>query len=211
MEKEKRGFKCFCRKSAVRVIFEIFCCPNEKFCQLAWKLCFVKRTVLCQHAAKKSQFWRRISVSCLCLDSVWFAAFYKMWTICLQLSCVWFSTLQQFHKVTYQPIRPDGEPVGDEQVGCIAEPPAEQCTFNVSATDYPPGTEFKVNVYSGNEGGDSDPVETTTHTGESVPNFTILTHTHTHTHLHTHTYTHTTHTHTQCSLLPGNPESQPFG
>ena len=73
--------------------------------------------------------------------------------------------MQDSYKVTYQAIGPDGEPLGDEELGYVAVPPAEQCVIKVNETKYPPGTEFKVKVHSEKDGVKSDPVETTTTTG----------------------------------------------
>ncbi len=73
---------------------------------------------------------------------------------------------QDLYKATCQAIGPHGEPLGDEEVGCVAVPPAEQCVIKVNETKYPPGTEFKVKVHSEKNGVASDPVETTTRTSE---------------------------------------------
>ena len=66
--------------------------------------------------------------------------------------------------MTYQAFAEDGSPLGDEVTGCLTEPPTEHCTFKVNDTYYPPGTQFKVKVYSEKDGVKSDPMETTTNT-----------------------------------------------
>ncbi len=77
-------------------------------------------------------------------------------------------SFQDSYRVTYQAIGPDSEPLGDEEMGCVALHPAEQCVIKVNDTKYPPGTEFKVRVYSEKDGVKSDPVKTTTNTREQT-------------------------------------------